>query len=273
MNMFETPEDRSYLVTVEDGVLTLTFNRPEAGNAIDHARVPDLTQMLRDAKASDQVRCLLVRGEGRNLAAGGDNARFARTLEMDVAGRQADFTRSMTNLRIMAEAFLAFDGPVVTAMRGAAAGAGLLYPLGADYVVADHSAIFLFVHQNMGLCPDNGVSALLPQLVGPRMARRLMMTTARVKAEEALALGLVDKVVSAEELDAEALAQAKRFAGAPQVAVKLMKKLVNESSSRPLLEQLKAEADGIVACVGDEDFREGVRAFQEKRPPKFPSSR
>jgi len=273
MSMFEAPADRAYLVDLEDGVLRVSFNRPEAGNAVPMMTVPSLSSLFRDAKASDQVRCILVRGEGKNFSAGGDIASFAKSLEKDRDARLEEWRLRMSNLRRLTEAFVGFDRPVVVALRGGVAGAGLLYPLASDYVIGDPTALFLFAHQNMGLNPDNGVTALLSQSVGQRRARKLLLTAARVKADEALALGLLDQIVSDAELDAAALAQAKRFARAPQRAVRLAKTLVNEAAGRPLGEHLVAEGAAIVSCVDDPDFAEGVRAFMDKRRPDFPSTR
>ena len=170
------------------------------------------------------------------------------------------------------ETILAFDRPIVVSVRGAAAGAGLFYPLAADYVIGDPTAIFIFAHQGVALCPDNGVSALLPLVVGQRMARSLVLTAARVKSDEALRLGILHRIVPQEELEAEASAAALRLARAPRRAVIVAKKLMNEFSGRSISEQLDAEMNGIVACVGDADFEEGVRAFLDKRTPNFPSA-
>jgi 2-(1,2-epoxy-1,2-dihydrophenyl)acetyl-CoA isomerase len=271
--MFETPGHREYLVDLTNGVLRLSFNRPEFGNAMHQTAALGLAKLFRDAQQSQQVRSILIRGEGRNFSAGGDVAGFARSLEQDVPTRQADFARRLSNLRALVEAVHAFDRPLVVSVRGAAAGAGLFYPLAADYVIGDPTALLVFAHQSIGLCPDNGVSALLPQVVGQRMARSLLLTAARVKADEALRLGLIHRIVLPEELEAEAIEIACRMARAPRRATVLAKRLVNESSSRGLLsEQLDAEMNGIVACVGDDDFEEGVRAFLQKRKPNFPSA-
>jgi 2-(1,2-epoxy-1,2-dihydrophenyl)acetyl-CoA isomerase len=270
--MFEAHENGDYLVQLENGVLRVSFNRPKFGNAIGQTTVPGLAQLFRDAQESMQVRSILIRGEGKIFSAGGDVAGFVRALEQDVPSRQADFSRRLSNLRVLVESILAFDRPIVVSVRGAAAGAGLFYPLAADYVIGDPTALFIFAHQGVALCPDNGVSALLPHVVGQRMARSLVLTAARVKADEALRLGILHRIVPPEELEAEASAAALRLARAPRRAVIVAKKLMNESSGRTISEQLDAELNGIVACVGDADFEEGVRAFLDKRTPNFPSA-
>jgi 2-(1,2-epoxy-1,2-dihydrophenyl)acetyl-CoA isomerase len=232
-----------------------------------------MTKLFQDAQADPSVRCILIRGEGKIFSAGGDVVGFSRSLEQDTATRQADFGRRLPALRGLIEAVVAFDRPVVASIRGAVAGAGLLYPLVADYVLGDETATFLFAHQRVGLSPDGGVTALLPQVVGVRMARTLLLTAAKVDAEEARHLGLLSRIVPAATLEDEAMKQATRFARAPQRAVVLAKTLTNASARQSLAESLDGETAGIVACVGDDDFAEGVRAFIEKRPAVFPSTR
>jgi 2-(1,2-epoxy-1,2-dihydrophenyl)acetyl-CoA isomerase len=270
--MFRSAEDGAYLVALAEGVLTITLNRPENGNAMNSGIIPGIAQLFEEANDHAEVRCILVRAEGKTFSAGADMAIFRQTLEQDVATRQAEFRRRLSNLRRLVESVSAYEGPVVVAMRGAAVGVGLAYPLAADVVIGDPTALFAFAHQTMGLPPDGGVSSLLPQIVGPRTARRLVMTAARVEAQEALRLGLLDRVVPAEELEAAAAKQAARFARAPRRALRLAKRLMKQGLERPFKDQVDAELEGVVECVGDPDFEEGVRAFLEKRSPRFPSA-
>lgn len=271
--MIQSADDQSYLVELEDGVLRLSFNRPQFGNAIPSTTVPQLTALFRAAQDDRAVRCILVRGEGRMFSAGGDVAGFARSIEQDVATRQADFAARLPRARALVEAIAAFDRPIVASVRGAAAGAGLFYPLVADYAIGDDSALFVFAHQKIGLSPDAGVTAVLPQVVGQRMARMLLLTAAKVDAAEALRLGILHAVVGADVLEEKAMKMARRLARAPQRAIALAKVMTNAAADRSLAEILDAETAGIVACVGDPDFTEGVRAFIEKRPAVFPSTR
>jgi 2-(1,2-epoxy-1,2-dihydrophenyl)acetyl-CoA isomerase len=270
--MFKAPEDNSFLVELDAGVLQLTFNRPEAGNAIPHSSVPPLVELFQTAQATPAVRCILISGKGKMFSAGGDVAGFSRSLVQDVATRQADFAERLPRLAKLVQAVVAFDRPIVAAVRGAAAGAGLMYPLVADVAIGDDSATFVFAHQRVGLSPDGGVTALLPAVVGARMARMLLVTAAKVDAPEALRLGILHRIVPAEALDAEALKTAQRLARAPQLAVSLAKRLLRAAADTPLADQVAAETAGIVACVGDQDFNEGVRAFMEKRSANFPSA-
>lgn len=271
--MVKSAEDGSYLVEVREGVLRLSFNRPEFGNAIPQAMVPALTDLFRDAQADPAIRCILIRGEGRIFSAGGDVAGFKRSLEQDAPTRQADFGRRLPLARKLAEAVSDFERPIVASVRGAAAGAGLFYTLVADYAIGDESATFVFAHQKVGLTPDAGLTTVLPQVVGLRMARMLILTAAKVNAAEAQRLGILHRIVPADTLEDEAMRMALQLARAPQTAIKLAKRMVNATPGLSRAEQLDAETAGIVECVGDDDFVEGVTAFMEKRPASFRSAR
>jgi 2-(1,2-epoxy-1,2-dihydrophenyl)acetyl-CoA isomerase len=270
---YEEPEDRSYIVSEADGVLTLSFNRPAQGNAMNTTMVAPLTALFREANESPQVRAILVRGEGGIFSAGGDVAGFAVTLDQEVEQRQSEFRTRITNLGALVQAVRGFRGPVVAAVSGAVAGAAMVFPLAADHVIGDETALFVFAHIGIGLSPDGGVSALLADCVGSRAARSLLLTGARVKGEEGLRIGLLNRMVPAPELDARAMETAKRLAAGPQHALRHAKRLVGEAESRSFVEQLDAETAAIVDCVGKEDFAEGVRAFLEKRTANFPSAR
>jgi 2-(1,2-epoxy-1,2-dihydrophenyl)acetyl-CoA isomerase len=272
LNMFESPEDQSYLVALEGGVLRLTFNRPEFGNAIPSHNVPPLIALFQNAQTMPAVRCILISAKGKVFSAGGDVAGFARSLEQERDALQADFSRRLSLVSHLVQAICAFDRPIVVAMPGAAAGAGLLYPLAADVVIADATAAFVFAHQRIGLSPDGGVTSLLPLVVGERTARMLLLTATKVDAAEALRLGMIHRIVPIESLEAESVKQANAFAAAPQQAISTAKRLMNTGWHNRLAAQLQAEADGIVTCVGDPDFAEGVAAFIEKRKARFPSA-
>ena len=267
--MYEMPEDRSFLADLDDGVLSVTFNRPDAGNALPTEAVPLLTALFERARGDALVGCILVRGSGKVFSAGGDVANFARTLALPAAERQAQFRARLGRAGALAKAVIAFDRPLVVAMRGAAAGAGLLYPLAADVAIGDDSASFVFAHQRVGLSPDAGVSYLLPRVVGARQARNLFLTTARLDAQQALAQGILTQIVAADALDEASVKIARGLARAAAVAVRNAKMLANAAESMSLDDHLQAETDAIVDCVGSPDFAEGVTALLEKRAPRF----
>lgn len=264
-----SPERPPFLVDRADGVLTFAFNRPEAGNAIPREAVGDLIALFQSIRGDASVRAVLVRGEGKNFSAGGDVRNFALSLDQSVEERRASFAERLDAVTALVEAYLAIEVPIVAACQGAVAGAGLMYPLGADYVLADASAAFLFSHQRIGLTPDGGVSLLLPRVVGARRAAELVLTAARLDADEAFRFGIVSRVVDADQLQEEALKQARRFSRGPASAIRRAKQLLSASLANPARVQLEAERDAIVAAVGEPDFEEGVRAFLEKRSPRF----
>lgn len=266
------PVPSAYRAEVADGVLRLTFTRPEAGNAIPTEAVPGLKSLVQGINADPLVRAVLVRGEGANFSAGGDLKGFERGLSLSPEERRADFERRLAILGDLVAAFLTLDVPVVAACRGGIAGAGLMYALGADVVLVDDTAKFIFAQQRIGLTPDGGISHLLPRIVGLRRASQLILTGAVVGAAEALDLGLVSRIVASADLDAQAEQQAVRLAQSAQGAIRRAKRLLAGSMATPLIKQLKLEQAAIADSVVDPDFAEGVRAALEKRRPVFPSA-
>jgi 2-(1,2-epoxy-1,2-dihydrophenyl)acetyl-CoA isomerase len=257
-----------YEWTRSHGVATLVFDRQEAGNALLPDAVPRLADDFRALGSDGDCRVVLIRGAGKNFCAGGDVRGFARSLDQPVEERRRDFGRRLANASGLVEAYLSIAAPVVVAVQGAVAGAGLLYPLGADLVIADESAVFLFSHLRVGLPPDAGVSMLLPRAVGMRRARELVLTAAKVAAEEACACGLASRVVASADLQTVAADQAARIASLPAGALRAAKRLLSGGFSSDR-EHLEGEAAAIVAAVGSGEFEEGVRAFLEKRAPNF----
>jgi len=255
------------------GVLTITFDRPELGNPIGQEQARVLTTVFEDAAGHQDTRVVVVRGAGRHLSTGGDVSGFAASLALCPAERAEQFRERLAQAAKMVEAVLAFDRPIVTIHRGAAAGAAMLFCLAADVTLADSTACFVFSHQRVGLPPDGGVSILLPLIVGWRTAKRLILTAAKVEAEEAVRIGLLDSVLPADALDEEAKKLARHFASAPQNALRSAKRVLNAPHREELAAGLRAETQAIAEAVADDDFVEGVTAFLEKRRAVFPSAR
>jgi 2-(1,2-epoxy-1,2-dihydrophenyl)acetyl-CoA isomerase len=262
----------AFLVDKSDGVLTLSFNRPEQGNAIPSAAVPQLTSLFKSIKGDVSVRAVLIRGEGKHFSAGGDVAGFAQTLTLSAEERRKDFAARLDRTSAYVEAYCAIEVPVVAACKGGVAGGGLMYALGADYVLADETAAFVFAHQRVGLTPDCGLSFLLPKIVGVRRAAELVLTAAKIDTTEAHRIGIVSKVVTSENLDREARALAGKFARGPANVLRSAKHLLHAGLELTVAQALKAERDDIVMCVGEPAFEEGVCAFVEKRSPDFSKS-
>lgn len=204
----------------------------------------------------------MLTGEGKAFSAGGD---LSTLKEVEpVAGRKRlqighDLIRSMVNL----------EKPIVAAVNGAAAGAGVSIALASDIVIAGQSSIFIQSFVNVGLIPDLGSIYFLPRLIGRHRAMELMFLGDRVSAQEAKEMGLINRVVEDDKLLEEAGKIAEKLASGPSMALGFMKKLVNRSILNDLDETLEVESFAQGFCFGSEDFKEGVQAFFEKRKPRF----
>lgn len=253
------------LTTIANGVATFTLNRPEQGNTIDMALAQDLRAAAQAVAADPAVRCVVLTGTGRMFCAGGDIGAFAG------AGDQAGaFIRKLAD--ILHEAVLVLAGmakPLIAAVNGPAAGAGLSLAAAADIVLASEAAHFTAAYTAIGLTPDGGMSWLLPRLVGLRTAQEMILTNRRVMAAEAVALGLVTRVVPADDLVEEAAKVAAQLAQGPTAALGSVRHLLAASSTATLAEQLEREASSIAAAADSQEGREGVAAFLARRRPSF----
>lgn len=258
-----------FAVDFSGGIVTLSLNRPEVGNALPSAAIRQMAEVFTEIASSDQVRVLLIRGEGDSFCAGGDVKGFAATIDQSSEQRRTDYWARMDRARVQMEAYIDLPCPIVVACQGAVAGAAVSFPLGADIALAEPSARFVFPHQRLGLPPDGGLSYLLPRAVGIRKATELALTTAVIDAAEALRIGIVSRVVAADLLQAEARATAERIAGLPVEAVRRARRLLRGSLGRTPHDQLSLERDAVADAVASDIFVEGVRAFVEKRKPDF----
>jgi 2-(1,2-epoxy-1,2-dihydrophenyl)acetyl-CoA isomerase len=245
----------------EGGVLTITLNRPDAYNAFTTEMHAALHAALEEAAAED-VRAVVVTGAGRGFCAGQDLTEF-RELDRDV-GDHLEATYH-PNVRAMR----ALEKPVIAAVNGAAAGAGLSLACVCDYRIAADSAAFVPGFVGIGLVPDSGGSYFIARLLGPARAFSWMTTNRRLTAAEAQAWGLVDEVVAADGLLARAAALAAAYAAAPTRGIGLTKRLFDRAWTATLEEQLALEAELQNEATRTADFGEGVAAFLEKRPPRF----
>jgi 2-(1,2-epoxy-1,2-dihydrophenyl)acetyl-CoA isomerase len=258
---------QAVLVGVEDHVATLTLSRPDAGNAID----PDVARELRDAARSlaerGDVRALLLRAEGRMFCVGGDVGYFASAPD-----RHAALHALAGDLHDGVRALLALDVPIVTAVQGPAAGAGMSLACAADVVIAGRAASFTVAYTAVGLSPDGGQSWTLPRLVGARRAADMMLRNRRVEAAEALEIGLVTEVVDDDLLQDHARTVARELAAGPTEALAATRRLLAASATSTLEHQLDAERESIAARGGGAEAGEGIAAFLERRAPDFPGA-
>ena len=249
---------------VVDGVGRLTLARPEQGNAIDLAMAEALAEVTAAWSVDPAVRCVLLRGEGRTFCVGGDLKAFSARphLPTHLLEVTDPFHAAVSRLARM-------DAPVVAAVHGSAAGGGLSLALAADLVVAAASARFVVAYTAIGLTPDGSGSWSLPRLVGLRRALELTLTNRPLTAAEALAEGLITRVVPDEDLGAEAEALAASLAAGPTGALGGAKRLLRASLGHDLEAQLALEARSLAAAAGTDDAREGIAAFLEKRAARF----
>jgi 2-(1,2-epoxy-1,2-dihydrophenyl)acetyl-CoA isomerase len=263
-----SPSSTPVLLEVAEGVARLTLNRPDASNALTLELAEALADATTELAATDGVRVVLLRGAGRRFCAGGDVKAFAAS--GDALGEQLG---SILDALHRAVGDLAELGaPVVAAVQGSAAGAGLSLVLGADLVVAATSARFVLAYTAIGLIPDGGSTWYLTRLVGLRRATELALTNRVLDADEALAWGLVNRVVPDADLDGAAETLVTELATGPTGAFADTKRLLRRSLQASLADQLGDEAIAMVRAGSSADGQEGVRAFVEKRPPQFRGS-
>jgi enoyl-CoA hydratase/carnithine racemase len=261
----ETGSDE-LLCRIEDRVAIVTLNRPESRNALTLELKRALLRWIPALAADPDVGCLLLTGAGRAFCAGGD------TKMMERAGRPPSFHERVQQLRWehgIPAAIHALEVPVVAALPGPAAGAGLSIALSCDLRIAAESAFITTSYVRLGLSGDYGGSWFLTRLVGTAKARELYFTGDRVDARECERLGLVNRVVPDAELEKEALAWAARIAAGPPIALRAIKSNLNRALHEDLASCLDVEAERMVQGAMTEDYLEAVRAFTEKRAPSF----
>lgn len=247
------------------GVATITLNRPDVLNSFNRAMAAELRQALAQAGADPEVRALLLTGAGRAFCAGQDLAEAmpkegpAPDLGDIVARGYNPIVRLIRQL----------DKPVVCAVNGVAAGAGANLAFACDFVLASSTAAFIQSFSKIGLVPDTGGTFFLPRLIGMARATALMMLADKVTAEDAVAMGLILRAVDAPKLLEEATALARQLATQPTRGLGLIKRALNASATNGLDEQLALEAQLQAEAGSTADYREGVKAFLEKRPPVF----
>jgi len=258
-------------VTVDrtDRVATLTLNRPAARNALDFEMMDALVLNLTALAADPSLRVIVLCGAGAHFMAGGDVRAFAEHIDEPPARRDEYFGRSIQRLHAAIEELQRMPHAVIARVQGAVAGFGLSLLCACDLAVAADDAYFTSAYRNLALTPDGGLTFALPRIVGLRKALEILLLSERLDAAEALRLGLVNKVVAVNELDAAVAAWAASLAACPPLALRNVKRLARQSLDRTLSEQLNAEALSFAQCAGTPEFVEGVRAFTEKRKPRF----
>ena len=260
------------LAELDDGVLTLTMNRPEARNAMSGEMTAAMSEQLASAELNPAVRCIVLTGAGKGFCAGGDVKGMAASGDGTVGNNTIDgaIHRQRVNQRSTAGKLFGMPKPTIAALPGAAAGAGLSLALACDLRVMASNAIMTTAFGGVGFSGDYGGTFFMSQLVGTAKARELYFLSDRVSAEEALRLGLTNWVCEADELSAKTKEVADRLAKGPTVAYRYMKEnFARAISSGDVDDCLDLEATHHVHCGQTEDHRNATKAFVEKKEPVF----
>ncbi len=250
------------LVDQQENVLIIRFNVPEKRNALISDMRQELLQVLERAEKDENVRCIVLTGEGKAFSAGGDLSSLKELKPLD--GRNL-----LQSAQPLMMKLLEIEKPIIAAVNGPAAGAGFSLALLCDLIIASDQAFFVQSFVNVGLIPDFAAMHFLPKLVGMHKAKELMFLGERISAEEAREIGIVNRVVSADSLLEETLKLAKQLAEKAPISIGMMKKIMNQHHNHDVKVLLELEAQGQEICFQTEDFQEGARAFFEKRQPRF----
>lgn len=252
----------SVLFTIHDAIATLTLNRPEKFNAFNRAMALEMQEALKACREQD-VRCVMITGAGKAFSAGQD---LAEVVDPQGPGMQRILSEHYNPIIL---AIRELEKPVVAAVNGVAAGAGANIALCCDVVVAAASASFIQAFSKIGLIPDSGGTYFLPRLIGWQKASAIMMLGDKVPAAEAERIGMIYKVLPDDSFAADALTIARTLAAMPTLGLAFTKKVLSLSFDQSMEQQLHSEDIFQQQAADTADYREGVAAFLEKRPPVF----
>ena len=265
--------DGSVLYRRHESIATLTFNRPETLNAMNEAMMGEVERLLIEIEADAGVRVVVLTGAGRAFSSGGDQKR-GRADEVPPSFFDGDLGGALIErLNRCVLRMQRLQKPIIGSINGVAAGAGMNIALATDLRIAADTARFGEVFARVGLVPDGGGTYFLPRLVGTAKAMELILLADIIDAQEALRIGLVNRVVPADQLESETLKLAERLAQGPTVAYGLAKTGLYQGLGMTLEDVLNMEARNQAIAVRTPDRAEGVAAFREKRPPRFTGRR
>ncbi|BBX01076.1 enoyl-CoA hydratase [Mycolicibacterium moriokaense] len=252
------------LVELKDGVLHLTMNRPDSLNSLTAAMFRTITSTLEQAATDPRVKVVRLGGAGRGFSSG------AGISDKDQAQKSEDGPESvLTAANDAARSIVKVPQPVVAVVQGPCAGVGVSLALASDFVIASEKAYFMLAFTKIGLMPDGGASALIAAAVGRIRAMRMALMAERINARDAYDWGLVSAVHPAEELEAEADKVITTLLNGPAVSLRKTKYAVNAATLTELEAAIARETEGQLVLLSSPDFREGARAFQERRHANF----
>lgn len=255
---------------VDQGLATITINRPERMNALTDEMIVDLTDIARDLAGEQECRVILIRHAGKNLSTGSDTGDLADVAAQSPSARERIFYHGLAiRIQPLLRAYLALPQPVVISARGHAIGLGAQFLLTADLVVASETLKITLPQVQLGHVFDHGESYLLPRRIGHRKAMELALLGDRMSAIDAERFGLINFLVSDAELEPRTNDILARLMALPPLALLSSKALMRSSESADLDTQLGAERMFVSRCASSEDFKEAMNAFAEKREPRF----
>lgn len=255
--------DLTYLLVEQIGnVLIIRLHEPEKRNALTMDIRHELLTALSKAEQDPNIRCIVLTGEGKAFSAGGDLSALKDLKPLE--GR-----KRLQSAHPLMMKMLEMEKPIIAAVNGAAAGAGFSLLLLCDMIISSEDAFFVQSFVHVGLVPDFAAIHFLPALIGVQRAKELMFLGERISAKDAYQLGIINKIVAADRLMDETLKLAKKLSEKAPNSIGLTKKLMNVNLNRDLRVLLEMEAQAQEICFQTEDFKEGVQAFFEKRPPQF----
>jgi enoyl-CoA hydratase len=246
------------LLEKEDGIATITFNRPDALNALNNQTRAEFYSAMKDVAEDDNIKVVILTGAGRAFVAGSDIKELKQTTSLDA--------HNIHRLGMVVEKL---EKPVIAAVNGFALGGGCEIVMACDIIIASDKARFGQPEINLGIIPGGGATQRLPRLVGVCKAKELILTGDIIKAEEAEKIGLVNRVVPGENLMAAAKEIAKKIAAKSKATVRLAKDVINKGMQTSLETGLDYEREIYSLCLTLEDKEEGINAFIEKREPQF----
>lgn len=256
------------ILTAQDGaVLTITLNRPDKLNAANDTLLSELADAFKQAGRDEGVRAIILTGAGRGFCAGQDLAAVQARVP-DEKG-SLGYGKHLRHYNEIITRMRKIEKPIVAAVNGVAAGAGMSLVMASDLRLAAQSASFLQAFVKIGLVPDSGSTWFLPRLIGQARAMEMMLTGRKISAEQAEAWGLINRVVPDDQLMAEAQALASELAGLPTKAIGYIKRAVTFAAASGLPEALEYEASMQELAGRTEDHKEGIAAFLEKRTPEY----
>jgi enoyl-CoA hydratase/carnithine racemase len=251
----------------KDGIAIITFIRQEARNAVRQQTWIDLSGALKNIRDDDGVRAAVITGRGKAFSAGADLAEMAAIMGTEVD--LFEVRRGLLGIQEITRQMVDLPKPIVAALNGYAVGAGAEIAIASDIRIASEKATFEFAEVKVGLFETNGVTYLLPRIIGHGRARELMLTGRRIDASEAWSIGLVSQVVAPESLMDETVKIAEQMTAHAPVSMALVKECLNKSGEIALADALVYETEAMMACAMTKDAREGATAFMEKRKPRF----